>query len=144
MAQNALWREDFGKKACLHFSYKNILLLKYSKNMKWLPKSWHRPFHPLKAAGRSQIVDLYINTPSSNVYIIYIFDSKYITFNKWWCSMTPVMTVWNHSNCPFLKLYGFVKIWLTSVSPNKNTITAMRHQHQMYMRFPHCDEMKKD
>ena len=30
----------------------------------------------LKAAGRSQIVDLYINTPSSNVYIIYIFYSK--------------------------------------------------------------------
>ena len=46
MVQNALWREDFGKKACLHFSYKNILL-KYSKNMKWAPKSWHRPFHPL-------------------------------------------------------------------------------------------------
>ena len=35
------------KKACLHFSYKNILL-KYSKNMKQSPKSWHRPFHPLK------------------------------------------------------------------------------------------------
>ena len=32
VAQNALWREDFGKKACLHFSYKNIIL-KYSKNM---------------------------------------------------------------------------------------------------------------
>ena len=26
------------------------------------------------------------------------------------------------------------------------TPAAMRHQHQMYMRFPHCtmDEMKKD
>ena len=36
MAQNALWREDFGKKTCLHFSYKNMLL-KYSKNMKRSP-----------------------------------------------------------------------------------------------------------
>ena len=50
MTQNALWREDFGKKACLHFSYKNILL-KYSKNMKQSPKSWHRPFHPLSHAN---------------------------------------------------------------------------------------------
>ena len=34
------------KKACLHFSYKKILM-KYSTNMKRTPKSWHRPFHPL-------------------------------------------------------------------------------------------------
>ena len=29
---------------------------------------------------------------------------------------------------------------------NNKTPAAMRHQHQMYMRFPHCtmDEMKKD
>ena len=26
VAKNALWRENFGKKASLHFSYKNILL----------------------------------------------------------------------------------------------------------------------
>ena len=42
-----LKRRIWKKKACLHFSYKNILL-KYSKNMKRSPKSWHRPFHPLR------------------------------------------------------------------------------------------------
>ena len=35
MAQNALWREDFGKK--LHFCYKNILL-KYSKEHETVTK----------------------------------------------------------------------------------------------------------
>ena len=37
----------------------------------------------------------------------------------------------------------------TNKNKNKKkniTPAAMRHQHQMYMRFPHCtmDEMKKD
>ena len=62
MAQNALWREDFGKKGCLHFSYKNILL-KYSKNMKRSPNRWHGPFHPLK-----KLIFSIINT-----YILYYF-----------------------------------------------------------------------
>ena len=36
----------------------------------------------------------------------------------------------------------------TNKQTNQKNITpaAMRHQHQMYMRFPHCtmDEIKKD
>ena len=34
----------------------------------------------------------------------------------------------------------------TNKQTNKKPPAAMRHQHQMYMRFPHCtmEEMKKD
>ena len=73
MAQNALWRQEFWQKACLHFSYKNILL-KYSKNMKWSPKSWHRPFHLLKQAdvkekGKVNQLDVGIKKTNTTVVV---------------------------------------------------------------------------
>ena len=37
IAQNALWREDFGKVRAYIFSYKNILL-NYTKTVKWSQK----------------------------------------------------------------------------------------------------------
>ena len=46
MAQNALWREDFGKKH-VYILVTKIYYWNIQKTMKRSPKSWHKMFHSL-------------------------------------------------------------------------------------------------